>query len=267
MPENRRFTKRTASIAAVIYCIVSLTGCAGSRILEEPVPLRLEKALATRSDGLVSVSLDWVIARDWPGTWAKNADWDEYLISVANDSEGEVAIVDTVVVDSMGTEHHPDSNRSQLVKSSRKCLERYKDTGLKVKAGWRGTELIVTGVAAGVLSPAAGFGAAAAAAASGSVALTLAAGGAVVLAGPVIATTGIVRAIRNNKVAKVIEARQTPLPHTVPAGGRSRLDLFFPLAPSPSQIRVSYERGGEQKTLVLDTSEVLSGLHIVKESD
>ena len=64
-----------------------LAGCGGTKVLKESQPIQTTKPLAAASDRQVSATLDWVVVRDGPGTWAKNADWDEYLLTVNNQSE------------------------------------------------------------------------------------------------------------------------------------------------------------------------------------
>ena len=52
----------------------------------------MRDALAASGDARIAASLDWVIVRDGPGTWAKNADWDEYLVTLRNDSAEPVTV-------------------------------------------------------------------------------------------------------------------------------------------------------------------------------
>jgi hypothetical protein len=42
------------------------------------------------------------------------------------------------------------------------------------------------------------------------------------------------------------------------------MDIFFPLAPSPSQLEVTYLVAGAEKVLIVDTGEALNGLHLMK---
>lgn len=59
------------------------SGCmGGAKILKEPIPLELAKPLAVTSDANLTAAVDWVIVPNGPGTWARKAGWDEYLISV-----------------------------------------------------------------------------------------------------------------------------------------------------------------------------------------
>jgi hypothetical protein len=225
--------------------------------------MRATQPLAEISGHQVSVTLDWVIVRDGPGTWAKNADWDEYLIRVTNQSGQPVRVTQVIVVDSLGTQISPEQGRKQLVKSSKKTARRYKESGIKVKAGRGAGTMLVAGAAV----TAVGVGAAAATAygtvMSGAAAGTAgAAAGGLLLLGPALAVGGIVRGVNNSKVNSEIELRQTALPAEIPAGEETGLDVFFPLAPSPKEVQVTYIDGEGEHTLTLDTSVALRGLHI-----
>ena len=68
-----------------------LSGCGGTKVLKEAQPIQTTQPLATVSDQQVTAILDWVIVRDGPGTWAKNADWDEYLLRIRNLSEQSIS--------------------------------------------------------------------------------------------------------------------------------------------------------------------------------
>ena len=84
-----------------------------------------------------------------------------------------------------------------------------------------------------------------------------------VLAAPVALAVGVSRSINNNKVAQEIVARHSELPLQVAPGQQVKLDLFYPLASSPQQIVINYISPDGGKTLIVDTSDVLNGLHLV----
>lgn len=216
--------------------------------------------LATAADENLSVTLDWVIFRDGPGTWAKNVDWDEYLIRVQNLGDDPLQVTGISVVDSLGTQIQPRDNRKDLVKGAKETKRRYKGEGLKVKAGFSGAALAGTGfvIAAGT----SGLGTAAMA---GGGAATGAAG--VVLLVPVLAVGGIVRGVNNSKVNNQIESRQTLLPVVLQFEEEKSLNIFFPLSPSPRQIQITYVDPEGEHTLIVDTQAALEGLHLVKATE
>jgi hypothetical protein len=250
-----RINKLRLAIASGLL-LFGLSGCGGTKILKEPKALELQGSLAANADQRIGATFDWVIVRDGPGSWAKNADWDEYLIRVINSSTSPITINSVVVVDSLGATAESASERKLLVKKSRATSKRYKKDGLKVKAGLGGGMLILAGGVTAVT----GMSAASAVVLGGG---TAAAGAvAVVLAAPVIAIAGVVRIVNSKKVDAEISNRQTNLPLTLEAGDFKAMDVFFPLAPSPKELVVSYSADGNSHELVIDTGDVLDGLHL-----
>jgi hypothetical protein len=243
-------------ILVALAALVALGGCGGTKLLKEPQPLTAQEALAASSDTRVAASLEWVIVRDGPGTWAKNADWDEYLLTIRNDSPEPVTITAITVIDSSEYRHGSLASRKDLVKASKQTAKRYKGQGIEVKAGLGGGALVV----AGGLSAGVGAGAGVAAV-YGSGAAVGATAGALVLA-PVLVVGGVVRGVNNSKVNDTIEARQTPLPAQVVPGTATVLDVFFPIAPSPTEVRIEYADASGQHSIVLDTTDALAGLHL-----
>ena len=246
----------TCRVLAVVVLLAGLCGCGGTKVMKEPQPLAGGEALVTGSDDRLSASLDWVIVRDGPGTWAKNADWDEYLVTVRNHSDEPVVVTSVTVTDSSETRHNSIASRKKLVKASRQTARRYKGDGIKVKAGVGGGALLVTGV----LSANVGMGAGAAAV-YGSSAAAGAAAGALVLA-PVLVVGGVLKGVNNGKVNDEIELRHTKLPVRVESGSARAFDLFFPIAPSPLHVLIDYTDATGDYTLVLDTSAALNGPHL-----
>ena len=250
-----------------ILCAVSITISAcggGTKLVKHAEPPPTQRALADASDQHLSATLDWVIVRNGPGAWAKNADWDEYMIRVTNTSPTSIRITGVAVFDSLGTRIEPGQERKQLVNGSKQTVRRYRDSGLKVQAGVGGATLVATGAAVGV----AGYGLALGSAYGSMMGGTAAAGGAVaaasvmIVAAPVFAVFGIVRAVHNSQVNDEIELRQTALPAAIPAGQSSSLDIFFPLAPSPGRVDISYADAQGEHHLNLETQIALAGLHL-----
>jgi len=237
-----------------------LAGCGGTKVLKDPEPLVVTQSLATASDQRVAATLDWVIVRNGPGTWAKNVDWDEYLIRVQNLTGDSIRITNIAVLDSIGTRVESRENRKQLVKGTKDTKRRYKGEGLTVKAGAGAGTIMVGGVAAvaggvGVMALAGGPLAAGSGAAAASVGL--------VLAAPVLVVGGVLRGMNNSKVNKQIISRQTLLPIVLQEEEEKILDIFFPLTPSPRQIEFTYVDSRGNHTLIIDVHTALEGLHLV----
>ena len=244
-------------IGFVAFLAVCLSGCGGTKVLKEPEPLAITQSIADASDDALLARLDWIIYRDGPGTWAKNVDWDEYMIGVKNVSGDALQITNIVVVDSLGTQINPRLNRKNLVKGAKETKRRYKGEGLKVKAGVSGAVLL----GAGVVAAAGTSGLGAAAMAGGGAAAGAAA---VVVLVPVLAVGGVFRGINNSKVNNQIEIRQTKLPIELNEQEEKNLVLFFPLAPSPLQIELTYVDSLGEHKLIVDTQSSLKGLHLVQ---
>ncbi len=146
--------KNLLVLSGFLFLLLGLSGCGGTKVLKEPEPLVVTRPLAKASDQHLSATLNWVIFRDGPGTWAKNVDWDEYMIGVENLSGDSLQVTSITVVDSLGTPIESRQSRKQLVKGTKETKRRYKGEGLKVKAGVSGGILVGTGivVAAGTSS-------------------------------------------------------------------------------------------------------------------
>ncbi len=255
------FTQTSAMRIAVfgVLAAVALSGCGGSKVLRKPEPLAVTQSLATASDQRLAATLDWIIVRDGPGAWAKNVDWDEYLIRVQNLSDEPIRVTNITVSDSLGTRIDIGGNRRQLVEGTRQTKRRYKDERLKVKAG----------VSAGLLMAAGGVSAAVAAAVGTSAVAgysSVAAANSALVTGIIVAPAlvigGFIRGVNNSKVSKRIKSRQTRLPAVLQAAQEKSLDIFFPLAPSPRHIELTYVDSQGPHILVIDTHTALDGLHL-----
>ena len=255
--------RKPQPLAVVLLGAALLGGCGGTKVLKEPQPMQATQPLAENADRRVSAILDWVIVREGPGTWAKNADWDEYLLRVSNLSEQPIRITRLVLVDSLNTLIDSQPSRKKLVKGSKKTTRRYKDYGLKVKAGQGAGTMLVAGAAVTAVGVSA-----ASAVAYGSILSGTSAGGAgaavggILLLGPAIAVGGVIRGANNSAVNKQIESRQTQFPLDLPAMEEAALDVFFPLAPSPQRVELTYADDTGEHVLLIDTQASLTGLHI-----
>jgi hypothetical protein len=254
-------------LTVLLVCLAGLlSACGGSKLIKNPVPIELTTPLEQVSDRQVTVTLHWVIVRDGPGTWAKYANWDEYLLSVNNQTGEDIQITGAHIVDSLGFEQPGDSDRRRLVKASTETIKRYKEIDIDINAGFGGgAALVAAGVGAGYLTSAALNVAVEAALLSGATATSAAAvaTSTALLVAPILIVGGVMQGVNNHKVAAEIVARHTALPVTVAANETLGLNIFFPLAPSPQRIDIAYSGSFGGRVISLDTGEVLNGLHIV----
>ena len=255
------FTQTPALRTALLGVLagIALSGCGGSKVLRKPEPLPVTQSLAATSDQRLAATLEWVIVRDGPGTWAKNVDWDEYLIRVQNLSDKPIQVTNITVFDSLGTRIDIGRNRYQLIKGTRHTRRRYKDERLQVKAGVSSGFLMATGGVSAAASAAVGLAAIAGYGNAATVSSALATG---TIVAPALVIGGFIRGVNNSKVNRRIESRQTRLPAMLQAAQGKGLDIFFPLAPSPRHIELTYVDSQGRHILVIDTHTVLDGLHL-----
>lgn len=249
-------------LSSILLLLLGLSACGGTKMLKDPEALVVPQALAAASDQQLTATLDWVIFRDGPGTWARNVDWDEYLIRVYNSGDDSIQLTNITVIDSLGASVEVGVSRKKLVKASKKTKKRYKGQGLEVKAGMGAGTLLAVGAVTMATAASAG----AAVAFGGSTAIAAGAMTGILLA-PALAVGGIVRGVNNSKVNNQIESRQTLLPITLQQEEEKHLDIFFPLSPSPRQVQLTYVDSQGEHTLIIDTHVALEGLHLVKTSD
>ncbi len=262
--------KKTSIFITCIFIVV-LSGCAkGTKLIKEPEPYEIAKPIASASDGRLVATLDWVIVRKGPGAWAKNADWDEFLLRFENLSDSSIQITNVLVYDSLGTQIDTRPDRKKLVKGSKETKRRYADSDIKIMAGWgAGTIALVSagvlglGYAVAVSSVTLGaFGSAGAAAGGAGAAVTVAA-----VAAPVLLFVGMNRSANNEKVNKEIIRRQTVLPIEIPSSQELPADFFFPLTPSPTHLEIIYTDTENEYRLIVDTQEALNGLHLIPQKE
>ncbi len=252
--------------AAVVVFVVLISGCAGTKVLDEPTPLPERNPLATVRDAAMAATLDWVIVRDGPGTWAKNADWDQYLLRVENHSMAALILSEVYLEDSMGIKVFPGKNRKRLIAGSKQVAERYKDADIKVKAG-TGTAVMAATVMGTTLvgGSVVGLGLAYSSLAS-LLGISTSFGAVVTTAGAGLVLVGPAMVIRNRRNQRKVDARiqdiRSRIPFPVEADMVKRAALFFPISPSPRHIVISYRQGESIQTLRLETRESLAGLHL-----
>ena len=240
--------------------MLGLSACGGgTRLIKNaPPPPQASAPLASASDASLSSDLQWVIVRDGPGTWAQNADWDEYLFRVSNVSASPIQVTGVTLFDSQDQANATSHSRTALVDASRKNARRYKDSGLRVAAGrGRGLALVAGGAATTTL----GVGAAYASLLGGAGSGAAAAASGLILAGPVFVTMAIVRGVRKGAVTDRIKQRSTVFPLALNAGQSLPLDVFFPLSPAPRRIEIQYTDATGAHVLSTDTTKALDGLH------
>jgi TonB family protein len=245
----------------VVAACLTLAGCGGAALLKEARPLESPKSLAEAKDGRILASIETVIVVNGPGSWAHDADWDEYLIRIRALSDEPMEIREIAIFDALDHRVEPGSDRGDLMAAARETERRYEQSGKLVRGGgpngW-----VIAGAAVGGGAILAGstvpFSLAAGATAGPAiiaVAAPLVLGVAVAYAG-----AGVVRLVNNSQVNSEIQRRRTTLPVALPRGAEASVDLFFPLTPLSGRTQVVYvDRHGEHR-LDIDTRQALMDL-------
>ena len=235
-----------------------LTGCVSTGYLkakkDTPPPQSLNVPFA--SDGF-GAALNAVITFNGPGSWKRDAFWDEYVVTLHNPSSQALNISEAGLTDSFGTVRTAGDNPWKLEKESKTLEEKYKAPGVAFARYTVPGVVIVGGV--GTLAFATAGGGYMALGAYGAVV-----GTAAVTVVVLPAYYGVVLTINHlNKVAmeKEFGRRRLVLPVTLAPGETRTGSFFFPMVPSPRSLSLHWsdEPGSGEAVLALD---FLHDLHL-----
>lgn len=203
------------------------------------------------------LTLATVIVFKGPGSWKREARWDEYVVKIANHGTQPLTVPTATLTDLLGQPQLPGSDPWKLEKLSYTNWDKYGKTGLKLLAGAGAVALYgfaVTAVSFGTFLAAPGAAAGAAGAATVLAAIPLVA----------VADIVIVAAMNHNnkdKVQQEFDRRRLTLPLTVAPGATVIGSLFFPMTPGPRQLTLPGRAGDAPLTLELGLTP-LAGLHL-----
>ncbi len=201
----------------------------------------------------LELDLATVLVFKGPGSWKREARWDEYVVVLINHGEQAVVIESAELIDLQGQSRAPGDDPWKLEKLSRTNWDKYGKTGLNLVAG-AGAVALYGGAVVGV-GATAGLSAGAAA---GGVALL----GVIPVFAVVDVTTVAVMNHQNKvKVQEEFQRRRLGLPHTVPPDKAATGSLFFPMTPGPQRLIV-HGREGEQPLEVVLELGPLATLHL-----
>jgi hypothetical protein len=193
----------------------------------------------------VAMMLYTIITSDGPGSWKREALWDEYVVTISNQGVQPLTVVSAALTDSGGTSHAPGAEMQALEKRSTTLEQKYFATGLAFARDARPAAVPVGGGVrlVGVASTGNSFAVAAA-----------------VVPVPAHYTRKIVSL---NKVyfASEFGQRRLALPLTIVPGEARVGSLFFPMVPNPRSLSLHWSGGtsGGELTLPLDS---VHGLHV-----
>jgi hypothetical protein len=170
----------------------------------------------------VSATVQHVIVFRGPGSWKREARWDEYVLRLENPTDHPVVIREVALDDFEEHVHLPGVDPWELEKMSYTEWERLKRNGVRVAAG-AGAVLGYTALLGGALA-----GSTAAATAAGLIPIV-----------GIVDVTAVAVINHKNKKAVVAEfsRRRLTLPLTLAPGEVREGSLFFTMTPGPQRLR------------------------------
>ncbi|MES2960187.1 MAG: hypothetical protein V4792_18515 [Pseudomonadota bacterium] len=242
-----RFTDR---IVRLILCGMSaalFSACAPtSRLLKAPASgTDTAPNLQTRANDGVEVTLHRVIVRNDSASWVRDAEWDEYVVSVRSDSAAPVQLrAVELASELLATGQHtvlPDALKSQSTKN----VETLKSAGRAVMVGYAGIAtasiLALSSVGYAVVTPLL----------------------------PVAVLVAGISAYRSQSqsnaddaaIERTLISRGFQLPASLDQGTRLQRSAFFPITPAPRRLLLRYELAGVEREVTLDLAQ-FSDLHL-----
>jgi hypothetical protein len=248
-----------ALVGSLVSLTVLLDGCASSRLIKNPPPpTETDVGWAASGPGGITLDVHQLIFRDSGGSWVKKANWDEYVLTVKNDSQDPVEIQSIYLYsDKLPAPVESSTSREQLDERSHAALRAFKDVGIVAGVGIVAPSAMIVGAigtGGGILSASSG---AMAVAAVGIVAIP---------AGLIGGTVYIVNRHRRDKKDKLLIEQQLSergyaVPLQIQAQTQVTKSAFFPITPAPNRLVLNYSSHGEVREISLELPE-LAGLHL-----
>ncbi len=240
--------------ALLLGAALLLSGCVSTKYKmapkDTPPPVVLN---LTTVQPPISVILHTVIVYKGPGSWKKEAFWDEYVVSLTNQGPTPLTFESATLVDALGFGQLCGSNPWELEKLSRENLKKFEHYGRKILLG---AGLTAGWVASGGLAFAALW--------AGDAALATAAS-TVFFVMPVWALgSGVRYLIARSSITDEFNRRRIALPLALKPGETKQGSLFFPVSPGPQRLLVRCQANGVTQLVTLDLTP-LAGLHLLKE--
>jgi len=245
---------RALTVAVLLTAVLLLPGCVSSKYQAASAlgdqPQRMDLDLGG-GPGL-KTRLDTVIIYQGPGSWKKSAYWDEFLVTIVNESEESITLTSASLVDYASASMPAGTDPWLLEKASQVQRDRYTRAGVNFALNTLGYAAFTYGaVGTGVLvgAAASGWGGVTAGAVVGLAAMPV---------------TAIVIYANNQRHGHAIERefnrRRVALPLTLPAGQEHTGSLFFPMTVSPQALRLGWVRGTNSSVSLLPLP-MLAGMY------
>lgn len=251
---DRRPVFLIAALAAGVLCCQ--TGCLATKykLAKKDTPPLQHLDLAFPLSPPLHATLAALISYGGPGSWKRQALWDEYIVTLENHGERALVIDTAVLVDSAGTAYASGKEPWGLEKQSKVLEKQYRDRGEAFMRAAAPGALIV-GMGAATVSAAAGSSVFVSAGVVGAAAATV-----VVLPVYYLSVLGINH--HNKKaVMREFDRRRLQLPLTLAPGETRTGSLFFPMVRNPGSLELLWAGEQGSQTAVLPLG-FLQGLHV-----
>lgn len=238
-------------VSLALCSALVLTGCVSNRFKAAPKntapPQELNKTLAETP---IAAGLRTLITYNGPGSWKRDAFWDEYVVTLRNPGPQPLTLSSVTLLDQAGAARSPGRNPWALEKESKTLEQKYKEAGIAF-VRYTGPGLLIIGAGAGAVAATGVFTSAAAGAAT-----------ATVIALPVY-YIGVVAINFSNRRAMEQEfnRRNLALPLTLAPGETRTGSLFFPMIPAPRSLKMRWADGAASGEAVLPL-DFLRHLHL-----
>ena len=246
------FTPRVVPAVVLSLSIALLfTGCVSNKYKDPrkgtPAPELLNVAFAPSALDAVLTTL---ITYNGPGSWKRNAFWDEYVVTLHNPGSQPLTVTSSSLMDYAGMVRTPGDKPWALEKESKTLEQSYKDAGMAF-VRYTGPAVLIVGAGAAAIASAGVFSSAAGVAA-----------GATVLALPLY-YLAVVSINQSNRKAmeKEFNHRRIELPLTLAPGETWIGSFFFPMAPSPRSLELHWSSDTASGEAALSLG-FLQGLHL-----
>ncbi|HYL71340.1 MAG TPA: hypothetical protein VEY89_08590, partial [Candidatus Dormibacteraeota bacterium] len=241
----------------LVMSSVLVSACASSRLIRNPSPPAANVAWAASAPEGLTVEVHQLIFRNSGGSWVRDANWDEYVLTIRNDSQGTFDIqAIRLYSDKLPTPVESSTSLEQLEARSNSTLRALKDAGIIGGVGIVApAAMIVGGVGTGGLLGMSSAGAAAAA--IGVVAIPV---------GLIGGTAYVINRRRRDKDDKVLIERTLTergfvVPLQIVPGTQLEKSAFFPVTPAPNRLVVTEMMDGKISEVAVELP-ALARLHL-----
>ena len=258
---NARFPVWSSAILAAVVCLSS--GCVSSKYKkareDTPPAVRLDVSFPDAETPLTG-TLNSVVIFNGPGSWKRDAYWDEYIVSVRNRSSKSVVLASADLFDYADRPRRARFEPWALERESQSLEERYKQDRIAfAKEVGPGVLILGAGAAAGVAV--AGTVATPALAAAGIGAGTVVAAATLAALPIYYGAVTFINHSNRNAIEGEFNQRRLVLPMVLLPGEVRVGSLFFPMVPNPRRLSLRWTESGNAGESALPLH-ILNGIHV-----